>query len=259
MTDTVTSADGTAIAFDRLGAGPPLIMAAGAFNTRAATAPLGAALQDRFTIFNYDRRGRGDSGDTTPYAVERELEDLAALIGAAGGAAAVFGYSSGANLALAAAAHGLDITALTLYEPAFRLDGGSRPPAGLPGQLAELVSAGRRGEAVELFQARVIGMPGELIAELRHAPFRPALEAIAHTLVYEATLVGDLTLPREMLGVVDVETLVLDGSESAPVIHAAAHAVAGALPRGSHRRLAGQSHDLSPAATAPVVADFLSG
>jgi pimeloyl-ACP methyl ester carboxylesterase len=259
MTDTVTSADGTAIAFDRLGAGPPLIMAAGAFNTRTATAPLAGALQDRFTVLNYDRRGRGESGDTAPYAVERELEDLAALIGAAGGTAAVFGYSSGANLALAAAAQGLGITALALYEPAFRLDGGPRPPAGLPGQLAELVRAGRRGAAVELFQARVIGMPEAVIAGMRRAPFRPALEAIAHTLAYEAALVGDLTLPRAMLGTVEVETLVLDGSESAPAMRDAAQAVAGALPRGRHHRLAGQSHDLSPAATAPVVADFLSG
>jgi pimeloyl-ACP methyl ester carboxylesterase len=107
MTTTVTSADGTALAFDQVGEGPPVVMVVGAFNTRATTGPLASALQDRFTIFNYDRRGRGESSDTPPYAVERELEDLDALIAEAGGSAAVFGYSSGANLALQAAAPGL--------------------------------------------------------------------------------------------------------------------------------------------------------
>jgi pimeloyl-ACP methyl ester carboxylesterase len=144
MTRTVTSADGTALAFDQLGAGPPVVMVVGAFNTRATTGPLAAALQDRLRILNYDRRGRGESGDTPPYAVEREIEDLDALIAEAGGSAAVFGYSSGANLALEAAAHGLAITKLALYEPPFLIDGSRpRPPAELPEQLAELISAGR--------------------------------------------------------------------------------------------------------------------
>src|SRR3989440_727844 len=138
---TVTSADGTAIAFDQLGAGPPLITVVGAFNTRATTAPLAATLQHRFTILNYDRRGRGDSGDTPPYSVEREIEDLDALIAEAGGSSAVFGYSSGATLALKAAAQGLAITKLALYEPPFLVDD-SRPPleADLPARLAELIS-----------------------------------------------------------------------------------------------------------------------
>ena len=117
---TVTSADGTTIAFDLFGSGPPVIMVVGAFNTRATSEPLAAALQDQFTILNYDRRGRGDSGDTPPYSVEREIEDIDALIAAAGGSSAVFGYSSGATLALRAAAHGLAISNLALYEPAIR-------------------------------------------------------------------------------------------------------------------------------------------
>src|SRR5207245_8841826 len=121
--NTVTSADGTAIAFDRLGAGPPMIMVVGAFNTRATTSPLAVALQDRFTILNYDRRGRGDSGDTPPYSVEREIEDLEALIAGAGGSSALFGYSSGATLALKAAARGLSITKLALYDAPFLVDG----------------------------------------------------------------------------------------------------------------------------------------
>ena len=174
--DTVASADGTTIAFDRYGDGPPVIMAAGAFNTRSTTDPLARALAPQFTVLNYDRRGRGNSGDTTPYAVDREIEDLAALITAAGGSAAVFGYSSGATLALKAAAAGLPIAKLVLYEPPFRTDD-SHPglPPGFPAKLAGLVAAGRRGDAVELYQTQAVGIPEAVVAQLRHAPFRPGL------------------------------------------------------------------------------------
>jgi len=150
--ETTVSADGTVISFDRFGDGSPVIMVVGAFNTRSATEPLARALQQRLTVLNYDRRGRGDSGDTAPYAVDREIEDLSALIAAARGSAAVFGYSSGAALALKAAASGLAITQLVLYEPPFNPDD-SYPllPAGLARQLTELITAGRRGDAVELY------------------------------------------------------------------------------------------------------------
>jgi pimeloyl-ACP methyl ester carboxylesterase len=256
---TAVSADGTAIAFDRLGEGPPLIMITGAFNTRTTTAPLSAVLQDQFTVLNYDRRGRGDSGDTLPYAVEREIEDLDALIAEAGGTAAVFGYSSGATLALKAAAHGVQITKLALYEPPFLVDD-SRPPlpADLAAQLDELVSSGRRGEAVELYQTQAIGIPEEMVIQMRQAPFRPALEAVAHTLVYEAMIVGDLTLPTELLASVETPTLVIDGEQSAPLLRNAARAVAETLPHGRRHTLLGQTHDISPEATAPVLTEFLS-
>src|SRR6266566_811598 len=153
--NTVISADGTAIAFDRFGAGPPVIMTVGAFNTRSTTEPLARALQERLTVLNYDRRGRGDSGDTAPYAVDREIEDIAALIGRAGGSASVFGYSSGATLALRAAASGLPIRHLVLYEPPFNTDDSYPPlPAGFAAELADLVTAGKRGDAVELYQTQ---------------------------------------------------------------------------------------------------------
>ena len=147
--DTVASADGTMIAFDRYGDGSPVIMTVGAFNTRSQTEPLARALAPRFTALNYDRRGRGDSGDTAPYSVEREIDDIAALIVAAGGSASVFGHSSGATLALKAAASSLPITHLVLYEPPFNTDE-TYPalPADFARELAELVSAGRRGDAV---------------------------------------------------------------------------------------------------------------
>jgi pimeloyl-ACP methyl ester carboxylesterase len=257
---TTISADGTAIAFDRFGEGPPIIMVVGAFNDRSTTEPLARALEQRFTIFNYDRRGRGDSSDTEPYAIEREIEDLDALIEEAGGSASVFGYSSGAVLALKAAASGLAITNLALYEPPFRAD--DRYPA-LPSDLAEqlaaLVSAGRRGDAVELFQTKAVGIPEHIVAQLRRAPFRPNLEALAHTLVYDATIIGDLSLPTELIASIVTPTLLICGEQSPPLLRSASQAVAATLPNGRVCTLAGQNHDIRPEATAPVLADFLAG
>jgi pimeloyl-ACP methyl ester carboxylesterase len=256
--DTVASADGTTIAFDQYGDGPPVIMAVAAFNTRSTTDPLARALAPQFSVLNYDRRGRGDSGDTQPYAVDREIDDLAALIAAAGGSAAVFGYSSGATLALRAAA-GLPITKLVLYEPPFRTDD-SHPglPADFPARLAGLVSAGRRGEAVELYQTQAVGIPEEVVAQLRHAPFRPGLEAIAHTLAYDAAIIGDLSLPATLLANVTAPALVISGENSPPFLRNAARAAAAALPGGRLAILPGQTHDINPSATAPVMAEFLA-
>jgi pimeloyl-ACP methyl ester carboxylesterase len=257
--NTADSADRTTIAFDRFGDGPPVIMTVGAFNTRATTEPLARALEQHFTVLNYDRRGRGDSGETAPYAVDREIEDLGALVAAAGGSASVFGYSSGAALALKAAASGLAITKLVLYEPPFNPDD-SYPllPADLVGQLAELVSAGRRGDAVELYQTKAIGIPEDVVAQMRHAPFRPGLEAIAHTLAYDATIIGDRSLPTELIASIMAPALVISGEQSPPFLRAAAQAVAQTLPNGRLSTLPGQGHDISPEATAPVMAEFLA-
>src|SRR5215218_7543275 len=205
--DEVRSKDGTVIAFERSGQGPPVILVVGAFNDRATGAPLAAALQERFTIFNYDRRGRGGSGDTLPYAVEREVEDLEALIEEAGGSASVFGYSSGAVLSLRAAASGLAIPRLALYEPPLSAAGSRiERPEDLAARLAGLVVAGRRGEAVELYQKEHIGLAADVVTQIRQAPFRPALEALAHTLVYETKIVGDGSVPRELAASVAAPT-----------------------------------------------------
>jgi pimeloyl-ACP methyl ester carboxylesterase len=258
--NTVTSADGTSIAYEELGGGPPLIIVTAAFNTRASTEPLAAALQDRFTVLNYDRRGRGGSGDTPPYAVDREIDDIAALIDSAGGAAALFGHSSGATLALWAAARGLPITKLALYEPPFLVDQ-SRPPLAvdLPDRLAALVAAGRRGDAVELYQTEAVGIPENVVVQLRHAPFRPALEAIAHTLVYDATIVGDCSLPVAMISSITTQSIVFDGELSPPMLRNAARVLAETLPHGRRCTLAGRTHELSPEAIAPPLAAFLAG
>jgi pimeloyl-ACP methyl ester carboxylesterase len=257
--DTVTSRDGTPIAFDRSGEGPPVILVVGAFNDRSTGAPLAALLAPHFTVFTYDRRGRGGSGDTAPYSVEREIDDLDALIAAAGGSACVFGYSSGAVLSLRAARR-LAITKLALYDPPFLVDDGRpRPPADLGVQIAELVSSGRRGDAVELFQTKCVGIPVDVVAQLRHAPFRPALEEMAHTLVYDATITGDLTLPTDLAASVTVPTLLMDGGENPEWMRHGVQALADALPDARHRTLEGQTHDIVPAVMAPVLTEFFAG
>jgi len=254
---TTLSADGTKIAFDQTGQGPPVILVVGAFNDRSTGAPLARALESGLTVLNYDRRGRGASGDTQPYAVEREVEDLDALIREAGGAAGVFGYSSGAHLALEAAARGLDITKLALYDAPFIVgDGLPRPPQDIASQLAKLISSNRRGDAVELYQTKLVGIPEQVVAQLRHAPFRPALEAMAHTLVYDATLVGDLSLPADRLRSIKAPTLALYGSQSPALMGPAAKALAEAIPDGQFRVLDGQTHDIVPSALAPVLLEF---
>jgi pimeloyl-ACP methyl ester carboxylesterase len=247
---TVTSKDGTRIAFDQSGTGPAIVLVLGAFNERATGTPLSQALEPHFTVFNYDRRGRGESGDSALYAIEREIDDLDALITYAGGSAYVFGYSSGAILALRAAAHGLPISRLALYDP---------PPTGskagtLAPQLTELISAGRRGEAVELFQTEAVGIPLEIVAQLRNAPFRPALEKMAHTLIYESMILG--SLPNEAVAAIQLPTLVIDAEKNPPVMHHAAQSLAVALPNSHARTLAGQTHDIVPAVVGPVLHEF---
>jgi len=259
----VYSKDGTAIAFDQLGQGPAIILVGGAFTDRSqpALVQLAALLAPHFTVFNYDRRGRGDSGDTAPYAVEREVEDLEALIVEAGGSAFVCGFSSGAALALEAAARGLTITKLALYEPPFIVDD-SRPP--LPQdfatQLTELVSSGRRGDAAELFMTKAAEVPAAVVAQMRHAPFWPGVEAVAHTLIYDTTIMGDNNaLPTDRIASVTVPTLVIDGGASPAWMRNAARAVADILPDAQRRTLEGQTHDVAPAALAPVLEEFFAG
>ncbi len=223
-------------------------------------APLAALLARRFTVLNYDRRGRGDSGDTPPYAVEREVEDLDAAIRAAGGSACVWGSSSGAALALVAAASGLAMSRLAMWEPPYRLqDGGPRPPADTAKVFADLVSQGRRGDAVEFFMAKVVRLPAEFVAQARNAPFWKAQEALAHTLAYDATIMGDYEVPAERVTAVTTPTLVLTGGASPPWMHETARTIVGLLPDGRHRVLEGQEHNVAPEAIAPALEEFFAG
>jgi alpha-beta hydrolase superfamily lysophospholipase len=255
--NNVTSKDGTAIVFDRLGDGPPVILVSGGSVDRSSNAPLAEILAQRFTVFNYDRRGRGPSGDTPPYAIEREIEDIDALIAAAGGSAYLYGTSSGAALALEAAASGLAITKLALWEPPYILDGSRpRPPADTARIYDELVTAGRRGDAVEYFMAKVVGLPAEFVAFARTQPWWPAQEALAHTLAYDATIMGDYSLPADRVAAVAAPTIVLDGGASPAWMRDTAQAIADLLPNGRRRTLEGQEHNVAPQAIAPVLAEF---
>ena len=263
--ERVTSADGTGIAFERTGDGPPLILVGGALSDRAAAAPVATLLSDPFSVIAYDRRGRGDSGDTPPYAVEREVEDLDALITMAGGSSFVFGHSSGAVLAMdAAATLGSRIPLLSVYEPPFVVED-SRPP--LPSDyvahLDELVDAGRRGDAVEYFLRVGPQVATEEIAETRRAPYWPAMEALAHTIAYDGRIMGDTmrgtTAPLDRWASLETSTLVLDGGASPPWQRSATQALARVLPRSTHQTLAGQTHGADPDVLAPVLRSYFEG
>jgi alpha-beta hydrolase superfamily lysophospholipase len=254
--DTVTSRDGTPIAFDLAGSGTPIVFVTGAFNDHTACAELAAALADDFTVLSYDRRARGASGDTPPYRIDREVDDLSALIDKVGGSAAVFGYSSGGVLALRAAADGAPITHLALFEAPFAYDGAARR-ADLPARLADLVGQGRPGDAVALFQTEGIGLPAEVVAQIRTSPMFAALAAIAQSTVYDATITTELALPSPAMTAVSTPTLVLNGAQTWPALRASAVSLAAALPAGRHVELpGGADHRIPTAATAAALRDF---
>ncbi|WP_152392994.1 alpha/beta fold hydrolase [Paenibacillus guangzhouensis] len=256
----VISKDGTAIAFDKSGNGPAIILVCAAFQTRTMMSQLASLLSPHFTVLNYDRRGRGDSGDTAPYAVEREIEDIEALINESGGSAFVFGMSSGGVLALDAARK-LAIAKLALYEPPFVVDN-TRPPLpnGYLKQLKELTASGRRGDAVEYFLTKAAGVPADFVAPMRSGPFWSAMEDVAHTLVYDGTIMGDTMsgnpLPADRWPSVSIPTLVVGGGTSPEYQQNAVKALVDRLPDANCRILEGQDHNVSPDLLAPVLTDF---
>lgn len=259
---TLRSRDGTGIAYERSGTGPPLILVDGAFCSRSLgpMPNLASVLQPHFTVFTYDRRGRNESGDTAPYAVDREIEDLAALVGEAGGSASVYGISSGAALALEAAARGLRMEKLALYEPPYVANGRGGPtPAEHEARLRDLVAAGRRGDAVRYFLRDMVGMPAPLVWGMRLVPMWSKLERVAHTLPYDAAVMGDGSVPAERAAGVRVPTLVMAGARSPAPLRQAARAVADAVPGARHRLLEGQGHNVSPRAVAPVLVEHFAG
>jgi pimeloyl-ACP methyl ester carboxylesterase len=256
----VTSADSTAIAYERTGSGPALVLVDGAMCYRAAgpMQPLAAVLQDSFTVYTYDRRGRGESSDTTPYAVAREVEDLQALIAQVGGEAYVYAISSGAALALATAAAGPWITKLAFYEPPFmaEVEDGARIKE-YTERLNDLLDAGRKGDAVALFMTNV-GVPAEAVAGMRAQAGWATLEAIAPTLAYDDQVLGDGSVPRDLASTIAVPALVLAGGASPQSLQQAAKATADALPTAEHRTLDGQTHDVAPDALAPALVEFFA-
>jgi pimeloyl-ACP methyl ester carboxylesterase len=253
----VKSKDGSVITYDRLGSGPAVILVSGGSVDKSSNAPLAERLAEHFTVYNYDRRGRGESGDTQPYAVQREIEDIDAVISAAGGTAFLYGSSSGAALALEAAASGLSIAKLALWEPPYSADENApRPPANTAAVYTQFVSEGRRGDAVEYFMSKVVGLPDEFVAQARSAPWWSAQEALAHTLAYDATVMGDYLLPVDRAASVTVPTLVLAGGASWDWMRNTAKKLAEVLPKGQYQELEGQTHDVSADVLAPALAQF---
>ena len=256
----VTSSDGTEIGFDRVGHGPAVILVCGGSVDRMSNAGVAAGLASDFTAFNYDRRGRGISGDTPPYAVEREIEDIDAVVTAAGGSAYLYGSSSGAVLALfAAQALKGRITKLALWEPPFILDPNARPPADQVEQYNTMLAEGRRGDAAQYFMEKVVRMPAEFVAGARSQPWWAATEALAHTLPYDATIMDDYSLPTERAAEVTIPTLVLDGGASFGFMGPTADALAKVLPQGQRRTLAGQEHNIDPNVLTPALKEFFAG
>ncbi|MBB6671228.1 alpha/beta fold hydrolase [Cohnella nanjingensis] len=263
---TATSKDGTKIAYDKTGRGPALILVAGAFSYRnfPGQVQLAQLLSDRYTVYNYDRRGRGDSGDTQPYDIAREIEDLEALIEEAGGSAFVWGLSSGAVLALQAAAQGTGIAKLALHEPPFVVDPADRqPPAGFAKQVAKLIADDRRADTIKYFMTQGMGAPAFVVGMMRLMPgVWSNLMAVAHTLPYDAALLDGYTagkpLPGQQWRAVTMPTLVLEGTESPASLRHAAQALASVLP---HARLLsqkglGHTKKLPAKLIASALADF---
>jgi hypothetical protein len=262
----VVSNDGTRIAYECAGSGPALVLVGGGLDDGSEAAPLVPLLAQRFTVCNYARRGRGESGDTSPYDVRREIEDLDALIAEVGGRAHLYGVSSGGCLALEAALAGSAIDGLAVYEVPYAVSAGAAQRwRDYVGTLTALLAAGRRGAAVESFMRLAGASEGE-IAAARTSPFWPHVEALAHTLAYDAACLGP-DGPLDRLARITQPTLVVTGSLADPhmgrlqpgYFDDAADAIAALVPRARRHVLAGQSHVPAPEAVAELLAGFFTG
>jgi len=257
---TATSKDATTIAYDQWGSGPLVVIVGGAFNDRGTWAELAQALAGDFTVVSYDRRGRGDSGDTEPYAVQREIEDLTAVIAEAGRdrTAYAHGVSSGGALLLRAVADGVPVTKASVLEPPYRVAGAPPAPRDYRRTLRRFIDSGDRSAAVEYFMADTVGVPTEAVAQMKATPAWGYLQTMAHTLLYDAEAMGgdEHRLPTDLLAGVTVPVLALSSLSTAPWLASAADAVARAVPGGRHQRLEGGFHDVPPAVLAPALATF---
>lgn len=261
--DKVFSADGTAIAYEQQGRGPVVVLVGGAFMARGDSAGLAGLLAEHCTVITYDRRGRGDSGDSPEYDVQREVEDLDALIERVGGEAMVFGMSSGAVLALEAVARGSAVTRLALYEPPFITDSSRAPlPADYVARLKELVKQGAYGDAAAYFMTAAVGMPAEAVAGMRQAPFWAGMEAAARTLPYDGQVMGDTMsgrpLPADRWRSVKVPVFVGSGDAGAPHMLTGAQELATLADNFALHVFSGQEHAIAPELLAPALNGFFT-
>lgn len=262
--ETTRSADGTVIAYERAGDGPPLVVAVGAFCDRRTFVPP-AALTSRFTVCTFDRRGRGDSGDTPPYSPDLEVADLAAVIeavaGSGGSGAFVYGHSSGGALALRAAGHGGysgSVAAVASYEAPYVIPGTRELAEDPARRISEMVAAGRRADAVRYWMTDVTGAPAEILPRLENSPAWPALQALAHTLPYDLALGGE-GIPVDYLAKITVPALVLGGEKSPEWFRRTVEATAAAIPGARLTMVPGHDHMVPAEVIAPVLADFFLG
>jgi pimeloyl-ACP methyl ester carboxylesterase len=254
---TVHSADGTTIAYERSGTGPAVILVGGALSSRQSARALADLLAPHFTVYAFDRRGRGDSTDAVAYTVEGEVEDLRALVSAAGGSAFVYGHSSGGVLAIEAAARGVPIAKLAVYEPPYMIDETRRkPPADLVTRVQAAVEAGQPDHAAETFLLEAVGFPADVVATTEQSPGWAGMVAVAHTLPYDLALVGDGSMPTARLATIAVPTLVVDGGASPDWARNAVAAVATAIPGARRLTIEGQNHGVTANLLAPALVDF---
>lgn len=263
MTELTTSADGTEIAYSKTGKGEPLVLVDGAFCHRkfGANEKLPQHLSDHFTVYSYDRRGRSESGNTIPYAVEKEYEDLQAVIHEAGGSAFVYGISSGAALALEAANKGVKISKLALYEAPYITDDSRKPlPENYLETLTALVDRGKNGKAVQYFMKTGIGLPSFVVWMMRLMPAWKQMKQLAHTLPYDIEILGDTAsgkpLSKEKWINASMPTLVISGSKSAKWSQNSMRHLAAVLPNAKHHNLVGQSHIVNPKVLAEELIKF---
>ncbi len=258
MPEFAKSSDGTTIAYDRVGQGPALTVVGGAFNTRLSPYPLVTLLAERFTVFNYDRRGRGDSGTGNNEAetVAREVEDPAAVITAAGGSAMVYGHSSGAILGLEAAMAGVPISRIAGFEPPYSFDP-EHPEPGEDFGFPAAIAAGDRDAATRAF-LQITGMPAGAVTGMSAAPWWQGMITTALTLSHDIALTGDGRIPGDRLGAVVVPMLALDGGASPPWAARASIGVASAVVAGTRRTVEGQDHGVDQTVLAPILAEFFA-
>jgi pimeloyl-ACP methyl ester carboxylesterase len=256
--ETTKSGDGTVIAYDRAGDGPALIAVTGAFCDRQSFVPPDS-LTAAFTVYTYDRRGRGDSGDTEPYSPDREVEDLAAVIGAAGGSAFCFGHSSGAALVLRAAAQGAPVTAAVVYEAPYIIPGSREVPADPAARIRELVASGRRDDAVRFWMTEVIQVPARVVTMMERSPTWPGLAALTHTLPYDLALTGNQGVPAAELARITVPVLVMGGGNSPEWFGRTVRETTAAIPGARLQMMAGYDHGIPPEVLAPVLTGFFLG
>lgn len=257
-----TSKDGTRIAYDAQGSGPALILIDGAFCGRnmGPMPKLAPLLAPHFTVYNYDRRGRGDSTDTLPYHVDREYEDLAGLIEIAGGSAHLYGTSSGGALAMFAAARGLPVDRLAIFEVPFTdVPGGKPMPEGYQSHLDQLVAADRRAEVIKYFLTRMIGMPALMMPLMRLNPGWKAMLHNAPSLPHDAAIMQGYGFPFEAARSVRVPTIVISGDKTFKQLREPVRLMRETIPGARYATLAGQSHDAAATSVAPVLIDFFTG